>query len=228
MSSGLDAELFPASGVCPVSECQNSFQCQGNFHWPGGRTLPASGVCSVPWRQKFVKCQGIECPGGRTLSSVRGISSVRVAELCASSGICPVAWRQNSVLRQWCLVSEWQNSVHHQGYFQCPEGKTLPCVRSMSNEMKPELCPASGVCPVAWRQNSVQGQGTLSLVRGMSSGLVVELSCVIGMFSVWGAELGPASGVCPVSRRQNCPRVRGMSNVQVAKICPESGVCRVA
>ncbi|GFW50382.1 hypothetical protein TNCV_2886881 [Trichonephila clavipes] len=63
MLSGLDAELCPASGLCPVSKWQNSVQRQGYF----------------------------QCPGSRNLSCVRGMSSYRVAEICPGVGICSVA-----------------------------------------------------------------------------------------------------------------------------------------
>ncbi|GFY43568.1 hypothetical protein TNIN_31581 [Trichonephila inaurata madagascariensis] len=119
MSSVLESELCHVSGVCLVSGCQNSVY----RHW------------YVQW------------PGGRTLSSVRGM-----------------------------LVSEWQNSVQRQGYVLCPSGRFLSCVRGMqsvrvselyrsSGVLFAELCPASKIYPGAWRQNSFQCQEYIHCFR---------------------------------------------------------------
>ncbi|GFY43560.1 hypothetical protein TNIN_31501 [Trichonephila inaurata madagascariensis] len=155
--------------------------------YPGGELCPASVVYLVAWRQnsflsqRYVLCRSGRssnvrvCPvsGGRTLCCFRGMSGVRVAELCAASGVCP--------------VFEWQNCVQRLGYVQCRSGRTLPIVRGCQvsggqhsvyrqwwsigrkevspYQARPQRCmsmawrknssPASGICPAAWRQNSV-------------------------------------------------------------------------
>ncbi|GFY28302.1 uncharacterized protein TNCV_4396351 [Trichonephila clavipes] len=89
----------------------------------------------------------------KTRSFVIGMISVQVVELCPVSEVCPVFLRQNSVQYQGCR----QNS---------------DLCRCMSSVLEEELCPASREyvqCP---------GSRTLSLVRGMSSGLAKTLSCV--------------------------------------------------
>ncbi|GFV64484.1 hypothetical protein TNCV_105731 [Trichonephila clavipes] len=61
-----------------------------------------------------------ESPGGRTLSSVRGMSSFRYVELCPASGLPPVAWMKKSVLRQ--------------RYLYCPGSRTGSRVRDISKD----------------------------------------------------------------------------------------------
>ncbi|GFS68216.1 hypothetical protein TNCV_1531191 [Trichonephila clavipes] len=96
------------------------------------------------------------------------MSSVREAELCHTLGVFPVVWRQNSAVRQ--------------SYVQCPGGRTLSCVRGISIGLDPELCPASELCPLSGRKNSVMREG---IYRGLDP------------------ELCPASELCPLSGRKN-------------------------
>ncbi|GFX41281.1 hypothetical protein TNCV_1653641 [Trichonephila clavipes] len=169
---------------------ENSVQRRGGY------------VCPEAWRQNSVQVQGyVQCPSGRTLSNVRGMSKGLEAELCLGSGVCPVS--------QWQNVRE--NSVQVQGYVQCPSGRTLSNVRGISEAwrqnsvqvqgyvqcprgqgysrgLEAELCSGSGVCPVSQWQNSFQRRGLLRF-RGMSSVRVVELC--------------PTSWVCPEAWRQN-------------------------
>ncbi|GFW50386.1 hypothetical protein TNCV_2886921 [Trichonephila clavipes] len=91
MSSGLEADLCPRS-----------------------RRSTASGVCQAAWIQDYGQGRVfVQCPSGRTLYSVRGMSSVRVAELFPAS----------------C-------------YVQYPSGRTLSCMRGISSGLDAELCPA--------------------------------------------------------------------------------------
>ncbi|GFY77801.1 hypothetical protein TNIN_368201 [Trichonephila inaurata madagascariensis] len=118
MSSGPEAELSCDSDM-PVSEWQNTVKRQGYVEWPGGETL----------------------------FSIRGMYSVRVAELGPLSGACPVAWRQNSVLRL--------------EYVLCPSGRTLPSFRGISRVRVVEFCPALGVRAECKWQNSIKHQGNV-------------------------------------------------------------------
>ncbi|GFU58534.1 hypothetical protein TNCV_4894661 [Trichonephila clavipes] len=157
ISRGMEARLFPASGVCTVSGWVNSFQRQGFVHSAGGRTLscvrgrsstldselyPFSGVCPKSGWQNSVQSQGyFQRTGGRTLSSVKGISSVRELEICPSSKVCPVAFRHNSFLRQ--------------GDVQCPRGRTMSCVSGMPSNLEGKLFFCVSGMPSYLDQSSV-------------------------------------------------------------------------
>ncbi|GFY28307.1 hypothetical protein TNCV_4396402 [Trichonephila clavipes] len=96
MSSVRVVKLSTASEVCSVSEWLNSVLRQG----PGGRTLPSTGVSPV-WVTFFLsKIRGVGnklqkssqlqymSPGlVETMSSVKGMSSGRVAEIRSISGV---------------------------------------------------------------------------------------------------------------------------------------------
>ncbi|GFY28303.1 hypothetical protein TNCV_4396361 [Trichonephila clavipes] len=69
MSSGLQAVLCLTSEVCPEYEWQNSVLCPTHDQCPGERP--------VGWRQNS--------------ALRRGMSSVRVEELCRSSGVFSVS-----------------------------------------------------------------------------------------------------------------------------------------
>ncbi|GFY20094.1 hypothetical protein TNCV_2147871 [Trichonephila clavipes] len=222
MSTGLDAELCPASGVYPLSDWQNSVQRQGYVQCPSGRTLfivrgmsigleeepcPVSGVCPGSGLQNSFQLQGyIQWPGGRFCSSLEGyvlwpggrtLSCVR----CMSFGL-----EAELSESQECPESEWQNSVH------CQEG--------ISSVRMAELFPASGYV-------QMPGGRTLLSVKGITSGLDAEiLPSVRGMAFVQVAVLGLASGVCPRGKILSC--VRGMSTGLEAELCPFPVVCSVA
>ncbi|GFW50383.1 hypothetical protein TNCV_2886891 [Trichonephila clavipes] len=66
----------------------------------------------------------------------------------------------------------------------------------ISNAQLAEHFPSSGVCPVAWIQNSVQCQVHIRCPS------CKNLSSVSGSSTVRIEELYPASGVCPVALRQ--------------------------
>ncbi|PRD23796.1 UNVERIFIED_CONTAM: hypothetical protein NCL1_45429 [Trichonephila clavipes] len=102
------------------------------------------------------------------MSCVIGMISVWLAEICPASDVCPVCWRQNSDLRrgmssvsveelcpatgvlplsleaELCPDGLEENSFLCHRYDQCPGGRTLSCVRSMSSGLEAELCPAPG------------------------------------------------------------------------------------
>ncbi|GFT40224.1 hypothetical protein TNCV_627361 [Trichonephila clavipes] len=143
------AEFCPAPGACQVV-------------W-GPKSVRLQGHVQVPGFQKFVLHQGhAQCADGRIVSSVRGMSSVRVAELRPASGYVQRPGKG------------WQNSDLRQG---------------MSSGQLVEICPASGVCPVPGWHNSVLPQRpsgiTPSGSRGMSRGRVAEIypapvACSVG------------------------------------------------
>ncbi|GFT06793.1 hypothetical protein TNCV_643361 [Trichonephila clavipes] len=118
----------------------------------------------------------------------------------------------------------------------------------MSSGPVAQLCPASGVCPVArWRNSALRrlyvqwpGGGTLPYVGYMSRAQWQNSVLCQIMYSCRVAELFPTSGVCPVIRRQisdlrlgyvqwqgdkKLSRVRDMSRSPMAETCPVSGVC---
>ncbi|GFW41352.1 hypothetical protein TNCV_1003431 [Trichonephila clavipes] len=102
------AKLCPASRVCPVSQWQN---CALRVSCYEAELCPASRVCPVAWRLIFVLRPGYaQCRIGSTLSSIRGMSRVRV---------------ENSVLRQ--------------RYDHCSGGRTLSFVRDMSSVRMAEI-----------------------------------------------------------------------------------------
>ncbi|GFW92197.1 hypothetical protein TNCV_3540831 [Trichonephila clavipes] len=139
MLSGLDAELGPASGECPMAKRQTKLKRQGNVQLPGGRTLSIiRSNFSVPEAEL---CPASLCASGRHLSTVSCMSSRLEAELSHVSGLCPVACRLSFVQRQW--------------YVQFPGGRTLTCVkdanavasfklREKSIPVKHQLCNISG------------------------------------------------------------------------------------
>ncbi|GFY28306.1 hypothetical protein TNCV_4396391 [Trichonephila clavipes] len=95
----------------------------------------------------------------------------------------------------------------------------MSCVIGMISVWLAEICPASDVCPVCWRQNS-------DLRRGMSSVSVEELCPATGVLPLsLEAELCPE--VCPVAWRKTRSCVIDMISVQEAELCPASGVCPV-
>ncbi|GFV64486.1 hypothetical protein TNCV_105751 [Trichonephila clavipes] len=110
MSSVQLAEHSTASGVCPVSGLQNSSQRQRYVQCPRGRTLSCvRGMSSVRVAELFAVSW---CLNDRTHSFVRCMSSVQVEELCPTSGFYPVVGMHNicpaSGERQ---LSRWQNWV---------------------------------------------------------------------------------------------------------------------
>ncbi|GFV67818.1 hypothetical protein TNCV_925841 [Trichonephila clavipes] len=237
-NNGLDAELCPESEVCPVTGWHISIQHQGCNQWSGSKTLssvrgmpivqvtelglvsgacpvleaeicPVSEVCQVSGWQNSVLFQGyIHCPGGTSLSSVRGITiGKELKPLSRVRGMTSPRGRNMS-----CVKVAWrQNSVLIQRYVQRPSGRTLSCVRGTSSVRFTEICLASGVCPVTWSQNSVQCQGYV---------LCSE------------AEICPALGVCPEGwkpisllreRYDHCPRtlffVRAGKHLYLQNFC---------
>ncbi|GFX89772.1 uncharacterized protein TNCV_3712041 [Trichonephila clavipes] len=133
------AELYPALGLFKVSGWQIFVLRQWYVQWPGGKILSFIRVVS-----------SVRCPGGRNLSCVRGMSS---------------GLEENSVLLQ--------------GYVQWPGGRTLSCVRGMSSVRMAELFPPSGICLVALSQNSVP-------LHGVSVFFVAELYPALGVSPVSG------------------------------------------
>ncbi|GFY43564.1 hypothetical protein TNIN_31541 [Trichonephila inaurata madagascariensis] len=62
------------------------------------------------------------------------MSSVRVAELCPSSGVCLLGLEEELCPEsEVCPESQWQNFVQRQGYFLCPSGRNLSCLKGMSS-----------------------------------------------------------------------------------------------
>ncbi|GFW09344.1 uncharacterized protein TNCV_2066031 [Trichonephila clavipes] len=212
------------------------------------RTPSSIEVCEESWRQKFVLHHGyVQCPGGRTLSCVRHMSSCLEPKYCPATG------------SEVCLVSDWNNSVHLQRYVKCPGGRylslvrgmssaleaKLSCVRGMSRGLDAELCPETEICPVSEWKNSVMSQRyvlcpsgrTLSIVSGVSSVRVADICRSSG----WKNSVHNQRYVkCPGGRYLSL--VRGMSSALESKLscvwgmsrgldavfCPESEVCPVS
>ncbi|GFY52228.1 hypothetical protein TNIN_175981 [Trichonephila inaurata madagascariensis] len=118
MSSVFEEELCSASGAWSVSGYQNSVLHQGmssvreaelyhrfvRMQWRAGRTS-----CCVRCMYSGAWWQNLSC--------FRGMSRGRVAEQCPASGVCP--------------VTEWQNSVRRQGYFQVPGSRSMSSIRGV-------------------------------------------------------------------------------------------------
>ncbi|GFU58533.1 hypothetical protein TNCV_4894651 [Trichonephila clavipes] len=101
MSIGLEADLCPASVLCPVSGWQNSVQRRGMPSDRVAELCQASGKFPVPRWQTSLFCQGyVEWHGRRAHFCDRVMSSGLEVELCSASGVFPLAWRQNSFLQQ--------------------------------------------------------------------------------------------------------------------------------
>ncbi|GFW98620.1 hypothetical protein TNCV_2757991 [Trichonephila clavipes] len=123
-------------------------------------------------------------------------------------------------------VSEWQNSVEHQGYVQSPGGNTalrkgyvhwpggrtlhrhryirclccknLSSVRDMTSGLEAEMCPTLRVCPVSgWKKSFYHQEFSLELCyKGHVQWPGDGMSCVWGMSSGLEVELCTASGEC--------------------------------
>ncbi|GFW92199.1 hypothetical protein TNCV_3540851 [Trichonephila clavipes] len=110
-------------------------------------TVRVKDICPVSgWLISVQRQRYAHCLGGRIPSCVKGMSSVRVEELILVLGLinCPRGRTLSSVR---CMSSDpgSQNSVLHQGYVQWLGGRTLSSARGVFNVRVAQLCSVSGV-----------------------------------------------------------------------------------
>ncbi|GFY43562.1 hypothetical protein TNIN_31521 [Trichonephila inaurata madagascariensis] len=88
-----------------MSSVRETVLRQGYVQWPGAEHCPASGVCPLSERQKSVHREGyVQCHSSRVLSIVRGITSVR-----GGRTVSCVKGMSSVQVTELCPLSDWQN-----------------------------------------------------------------------------------------------------------------------